>query len=110
MRIMSKKSGIMALLVMGAMPIATSLSAQQQDAPKPDITVTGEPAPDPAQMTPGPEIKGFISAHGGDKVQVTAPDGTKSIIAVNETTRIKASKVRLAATSWTPVRCSTGCP
>jgi hypothetical protein len=47
MRIMSKKSGIMALLVMGAMPIATSLSAQQQDAPKPDITVTGEPAPDP---------------------------------------------------------------
>lgn len=92
MRIMSQKSGILALLVMGAMPMATSLSAQQQDAPKPDITVTGEPAPDPAQMTPGPEIKGFISAHGGDKVQVTAPDGTKSIVAVNETTRIKASK------------------
>jgi hypothetical protein len=45
MRIMSKKSGMMALLVMGAMPMATSLSAQQQDAPKPDITVTGEPAP-----------------------------------------------------------------
>jgi outer membrane protein OmpA-like peptidoglycan-associated protein len=92
MRIMSKKSGMMALLVMGAMPMATSLSAQQQDAPKPDITVTGEPAPDPAQMTPGPEIKGFISARSGSRLQVTAPDGTKSVIGITETTSIKASK------------------
>jgi len=43
-------------------------------------------------MTPGPEIKGFISARGGNRVQVTGPDGTKSVIAYNEATVIKASK------------------
>jgi OmpA-OmpF porin, OOP family len=92
MRVISKKSGLLVLLAMGSLPMATSLAAQPQDPPRADITVTGEPAPDPSQLTPGPEIKGFISARSGDKVQVTTPDGTRQVIAINETTRIKASK------------------
>jgi outer membrane protein OmpA-like peptidoglycan-associated protein len=91
---MSKKSGIFVLLAMGTLPLSANLSAQQQDAPAPkaDITVTGEPAPDATQMTPGPEIKGFISARSADKVQVTTVDGSKTIVAFNDATKIKASK------------------
>src|SRR3546814_7333738 len=42
-------------------------------------------------MTEGPEIEGIISARSDDRLQVTAADGTHTIIAVDETTRIKAS-------------------
>ncbi len=86
----SKKSGVFVLLATVATPIAAPLSAQPQGAPKADITVTGTPVPDASQLTPGPEIKGFVSARSGDKVQVTSADGTKSLVIVNPTTRIKA--------------------
>ncbi|WCT80012.1 OmpA family protein [Novosphingobium humi] len=92
MRVMSKKSGIIVLLATSAMTMAAAVSAQSPDAAKADITVNGTPIPDASQMTPGPEIKGFISARGGNRVQVTGPDGTKSVIAYNEATVIKASK------------------
>jgi len=89
---MSKKSGILVLLATSAMTMAAAVSAQSPEAAKADITVNGTPIPDASQMTPGPEIKGFISARGGNRVQVTGPDGTKSVIAYNEATVIKASK------------------
>ncbi|MBB3955610.1 OmpA family protein [Novosphingobium sediminicola] len=92
MRVMSKKSGILVLLATSAVAMSTGLAAQQPDAAKADITVNGTPIPDASQMTPGPEIKGFISARGSNRVQVTGADGTKSVIAYNETTVIKASK------------------
>lgn len=92
MRVMSKKSGIIVLLATSAMTMAAAVSAQSPEAAKADITVNGTPIPDASQMTPGPEIKGFISARGGNRVQVTGPDGTKSVIAYNEATVIKASK------------------
>ncbi|MBN9144553.1 MULTISPECIES: OmpA family protein [unclassified Novosphingobium] len=92
MRVMSKKSGILVLLATSAMTMAAAVSAQSPEAAKADITVNGTPIPDASQMTPGPEIKGFISARGGNRVQVTGPDGTKSVIAYNEATVIKASK------------------
>jgi OOP family OmpA-OmpF porin len=99
MRVMSKKAGILALLAIGTLPMATSSFAQQQggaavpaNAARGDITVTGEPAPDMSKLPQGPEIKGFISARNADKMQVTAPDGTKQTVAFNEATVIKASK------------------
>jgi len=93
MRVISTKAGLLALVALSTLPLAGSLSAQQTpDMPKADITVTGTPLPDPSQMTPGPEIKGFISAHKGDSVLITGADGTKTPIAVNDTTQIKASK------------------
>ena len=92
MRVISKRSAILTLAALSTLPLAASLSAQTADAGRTDITVTGTPLPDPSQMTPGPEIKGFISAHKGDSVLITGADGTKTPNAVNDTTQIKASK------------------
>jgi outer membrane protein OmpA-like peptidoglycan-associated protein len=90
MFVMSKKSGVLVLLATVAMPISTPLFAQPQAAPKADITVTAEPVPDTSQLTAGPEIKGFISARSADRVQITSADGTKTTVAFNQDTRIKA--------------------
>jgi OmpA-OmpF porin, OOP family len=45
----------------------------------------------PAEMTEGPEIDGIISARDGDRLQVTAADGTSTVVVVNEATRIRSS-------------------
>jgi outer membrane protein OmpA-like peptidoglycan-associated protein len=42
-------------------------------------------------MTKGPQIKGMISARSADRIQVTAADGTNTIIAVNDNTQVKSS-------------------
>jgi outer membrane protein OmpA-like peptidoglycan-associated protein len=104
---------MLALLAVGTMSMATSLSAQQQDQPNPSprpITVTGDPGPDASQMTPGPEIKGFISARSGDHMQVTGVDGTKSVIAFNGATKIKASKGLLGSKKMGPEALMNGLP
>jgi outer membrane protein OmpA-like peptidoglycan-associated protein len=82
-----------------------SLSAQTQEPPPADVSASFN-SPAPAAATEGPEIKGIISARSGDKMQVTAADGTKSVIVINDATKISASKgflglnrSRLAATS-----------
>ena len=41
-------------------------------------------------MTAGPEVKGVITARSGDRMRVTAADGSNSVIYINDTTRIKA--------------------
>src|SRR3546814_19582618 len=83
----------MLLLAMLAGPAAGSVAAQPQDASENGVmtTVYGSPAPEAAEMTEGPEIEGIISARSDDRLQVTAADGTHTIIAVDETTRIQAS-------------------
>ncbi|WP_420382113.1 OmpA family protein [Novosphingobium sp.] len=92
MRVISKRSGMLAFVALGTLPFAGSLSAQTPGTPPSDITVTGQPLPDVSQMTPGPEVKGFISAHTGDKILITTADGTKMPIAISDATHIKASK------------------
>ena len=76
------------------------VSAQQADPKGPEnreIIVSGEQAVDPnaaisnTPATKGPDIKGIISARSGDRLQVTAEDGTKTIIGINDATKIKAS-------------------
>jgi OmpA-OmpF porin, OOP family len=76
-----------------------SASAQQDDRTDPNIIVDGQQVPevDPnatVSATPvkGPEIKGIISARSGDRLQVTTADGSKSIIAINDATKIRSSK------------------
>ena len=91
MYVVSKKSGVLVLLALAAGPISGPLAAQQIDPAKTDITVTGAALPDVSQMTAGPEIKGFISARSGDKLQVTNADGSKSVVVFNDATKIKAS-------------------
>ena len=88
----SKKSGAVVLLALATLPVPGPLSAQTPEPGKPEITVAGAPEIDTSQLTTGPEIKGFISAHNADKVQITAADGTKSVIAYNAATKVKASK------------------
>ena len=91
MPVISNRSGLMFVLATFAVPSAGSVAAQQQPAPDSTIVVTGERAPDPSAMTPGPDIKGVISARNGDKMKVTAADGTSSVIVINDMTRIKVS-------------------
>ena len=91
MRITSKNPRGPLLLAMLTMASSGSVFAQQQPAPDPSITVTGERLPDTSAMTAGPEIKGIITARSGDKMKVTTADGTSTVVFINETTRIKAN-------------------
>lgn len=85
MRVISKKAGAGLLLAVLAVPMATSVSAQQADPANPSIIVTGE------AMAKGPDVKGIITARTGDKIKVTTGDGTSTIITVNDATKIKGS-------------------
>jgi len=41
-------------------------------------------------MSPGPEIKGIISARHGDQLKVTTADGNSTVIAITDATQIRA--------------------
>lgn len=101
-----KNSGaLMALAVLTA-PVTASLSAQEQpqDQPAPEqsqaqpetadasnpITVNGI-VPDESQMTKGPKIEGIISARSGNRIQVTTPDGQRTLVHITENTKVKGS-------------------
>lgn len=74
-----RRPAVAALLAMVALP-----ASAQQIPVDPSITVNA-----PA-MVEGPEVKGVITARSGDMLQVTAADGTSTIVAINDATRIKA--------------------
>ena len=105
MRVISKSSQCLVMLALMSGVSSGSLSAQTQEQPaNADVSAAVElPATEAAE---GPEVKGIISARSGDRMQVTAADGTKSVITINDATKISASKGflglgrdRLAATS-----------
>lgn len=105
MSVISKKPKLLVVLALLAGAAPASLSAQTQEPPAADVSATVY-NPASAAATKGPEIKGIISARSGDKMQVTTADGTKSVITINDATKISASKgffglnrSRLAATS-----------
>jgi outer membrane protein OmpA-like peptidoglycan-associated protein len=84
MRVIANRSRNLLLLAMLTLPASGSLLAQPQSAPNNDINVYG-------QKTEGPEIKGFISARTADKLQIATADGSRTVVAIDEATRIKAS-------------------
>jgi len=92
MNFISNRSGIGITIALLAASAAGGAYAQDtpQTNPDPTIVVTGT-NPAPVTMTAGPEIKGVITARKADKIKVTAADGTATIIAVNDTTRVKAA-------------------
>ena len=108
MKVISQNTRILMSLAMLAAPVTASM-AQQQDAPETGLTggsVTDTTPPVAAEMTKGPEIEGIISARSGDRMQVTATNGAKSVVRINDATRITASggflslnRSRLAAAS-----------
>jgi len=73
--------------------VAPASLAQTQENPPADVSIYGSQpaAPAPAEMAKGPEVKGIISARSGDKVQVTTADGSRTVVAVTDATKIKAS-------------------
>jgi outer membrane protein OmpA-like peptidoglycan-associated protein len=90
MKIISKSSSFLVLAALMAGASAGNLSAQTQEPPAADVSASIS-APAPA-TTEGPEIKGIISARSGDRMQVTAADGSKSVIRIDDATKITASK------------------
>lgn len=90
MSVVSKSPKYLLLLALISGASTGSLSAQTQEPPPADISATvAMPA---SEMTEGPDIKGIISGRSGDRMQVTADDGTKSVIVINDNTKISASK------------------
>jgi OOP family OmpA-OmpF porin len=79
-----KRSRNLVLISLLTVSAPGSLLAQEQAAPGNDINVYG-------QKTAGPELKGFISARNDEKMQVTSADGTRTVVLIDEATKIKAS-------------------
>ena len=108
MTIVSNTPKVLLLATLLAGTASVGAVAQPQSTPEADVstTVYNEPEPAaPAATTVGPQIEGIISARSGDRMQVTAADGTNSIVTLNDATRIKASggflglgRTKLAAT------------
>ncbi|MGB5724122.1 MAG: OmpA family protein [Parasphingorhabdus sp.] len=81
------------LLLAAASILAPNSASAQSASEREDIIVTGQlTEADLATAPKGPEIEGIISARSGDQLQVTADDGTRTIIAFTDATEIKASK------------------
>lgn len=93
MSMISKRPKTLALLALMTVPAWGGLSAQQQDDPQTEAgtIVTGSPPADLTGLTAGPEIKGMISARKDDKVQVTGPDGTKTVLYISDATQVRSS-------------------
>jgi len=97
MRIISNRPGICLALAIAAMPLSGSLSAQE--AQEPQAPGNSNIVVNATTMVPGPEIKGVITARNAEKLKVKAADGTTTIVAVNDTTRVKAASGLFAAKS-----------
>lgn len=111
MRFLATTPGITMALSLLAATASTTSFAQQSGPLQADVAGEGEQLPDPATMTEGPDIKGVLTARQGDRIQVEAADGTRTVLVVNETTQfapLAACSVR-AAPSSTLAHCSTAC-
>lgn len=87
-----RRARLMLLAAAAASVSAMAVAQPQQNGMQdPNIIVEGEVVPDTSAMTKGPEVKGIITARKGDKMKVTADDGTSTIVFFNDTTTVKAS-------------------
>ncbi len=92
MRSISNRTVAPVLFALLSASAAGIVSAQEQDTSNPNIIVTGqETVLDMSAMTKGPDIKGIVTARKGDRIRVTAVDGTMSDISIIETTKIKGA-------------------
>ena len=83
-----------------ALPVSAGLHAQVQDTTAQDTTlqetaptnivVNAERPPAVSEMAAGPEIKGVITARSGNRMKVTAADGTSTVITLIDATRIRS--------------------
>ena len=85
------------LLAVAAMISASGSAFAQPLTDQDDIVVTGQQSEanldvDLATAPKGPEIEGLISARSSSRLQITADDGTRTIVDLNPATEIKAKK------------------
>ena len=85
MRVNSQPAKACLTLALLGLSLPTAVTAQEANPANPSIIVNGDPG------TKGPELKGVITARKGDKVKITAADGTSTIVTVNDATKVKAS-------------------
>ena len=87
-----KKSMAWVAAALVATTAPAGLMAQETDPETGEVltTVYGVQAPDLADLSEGPEVEGFISARDGERMQVTSPDGTATVVTLHEDTSIKA--------------------
>jgi outer membrane protein OmpA-like peptidoglycan-associated protein len=91
MYLTSFKSPAALLLAATCLSLPACLSAQAAN-PRDNITVTGvQPATELQPTATGPEVKGIISARSGNRIQVTAADGTSSTITIMAATQIRGN-------------------
>ncbi|MDE2404712.1 MAG: OmpA family protein [Sphingomonadales bacterium] len=91
MRAISGRPGVALLVALLAVPAGGAFAQQQVNPSDGPITVNGQVPAEAAPMTAGPDVKGIISARSGDRMQVTAADGSNTVVTINDATRIKAS-------------------
>lgn len=93
MKMISKKPKIGFLLATLVVAVPGGVSAQQEAPPEAEVgtTVTGAPPADLTGLAAGPEIKGMISARKDDKVQITGPDGSKTVLYISDATEVRSS-------------------
>lgn len=92
-----RRASMMLLAAAAASVSAIAVAQPQQNTAQanvmqdPNIIVEGEVVPDTSAMTKGPEVKGIITARKGDKMKITADDGTSTVVFFNDATAVKAS-------------------
>lgn len=91
MRPNATTSGIAMALAILAATASPTVAAQDTRPLKADVAGEAEALPDPATMTEGPEVKGVLTARQGDRIQIQAADGTRTVLSVNETTQVRAT-------------------
>ena len=72
-------------LLLGALALPMTLSAQETASEDTNIDVYGQ------AMTEGPQVEGIITARNGDTMTVTLENGTRTDIIVDDGTEIKAT-------------------
>lgn len=94
---MTKSSKTFAALAALALPVTAGAQSQELE-PQAGVqsggetmTVVGTMPSDLTGMPEGPELEGVISARDGDKVQVTSADGTRTVVAISPSTKIRSS-------------------
>ncbi len=91
MHLYAKPQGIRIAMAALALSASTVVVAQQAAPLRADVTNEVEALPDPATMSEGPEIKGVLTARQGDRIQVQTADGARTVLYVNEQTRVRAT-------------------
>lgn len=81
--------------LLGALVMAGPALAQVEQVPAaeqaPAATDLSASVSGSAAAVKGPDVKGFISARTGEKLQVTAADGSKTVVSIDDYTKVRAS-------------------